>query len=147
MITKQQHRRLMSILNSKNTVQTAADKAGMDVKTDRKYYDAGVGQINWNNKRVWALMKSLSFLTGLTSWINLKKNLVYKPKRYLKIYKGSIMDDTQIPSCVLYNVMLDNADLSAHKDSNPAYVHLALRTTEWIPRVKPRLNIPCHFVA
>jgi hypothetical protein len=46
MITKQQHRRLMSILNSKNTVQTAADKAGMDVKTARKYYDAGVGQIN-----------------------------------------------------------------------------------------------------
>jgi hypothetical protein len=70
----------------------------------------------------------------ILNWTNvmdlLKNNPSLEAKRYLRICKGSIMDDTQIASSVLFNVMLDNADLSAHRDSNPAYVHLALRTTE-----------------
>ncbi len=53
MITEQQYRRVMSYINKGNTLQAAADKAGMDVTTARKYRDAGVGPDELKQPHNW----------------------------------------------------------------------------------------------
>ena len=73
MITKQQYRRLMSLLTSKNTLQAAADKAGMDVKTARKYRDAGVGPDALKQPHRWRTHEN-AFILDWTDVTDLLKN-------------------------------------------------------------------------
>ena len=53
MISNQLYRRFMSLLQSEETLQSAADKAGIDVTTARKYRDAGVGPDELKQPHNW----------------------------------------------------------------------------------------------
>ncbi len=44
MVTNNQYRRLLDLMNRENNLEKAALKAGMDVKTARKYVKSGVSQ-------------------------------------------------------------------------------------------------------
>jgi len=63
----------MSLLNSKNTLQAAADKAGMDVKTARKYRDAGVGPDELKQPHRWRTHEN-AFILDWTDVTDLLKN-------------------------------------------------------------------------
>lgn len=66
----------MSYLNTEKTLETAADKAGMDVKTARKYRNAGVGPDELKKPHDWRTRESPFTL----DWLWVEDQLKINPK-------------------------------------------------------------------